>query len=98
MQHHHVILISQADKISETRELLKQTADRVVAKQDENGPLTWAASFDEGKEQFYVDAVFKDAEALAFHQNNIQDIVQQFSQIMAAPPETIVSDVFSEAL
>ena len=98
MQHHHVILIAQDGKAAETRDLLISCAERVKAKQTVNGPLTWVASFDEGKNQFYVDAVFKDAESLSFHQNNIKDIVQRFSQIMAAPPETIVSDVIADSL
>lgn len=98
MEHHHVILIPQADKIDEARDLLKQSAEKIKAKRHENGPLTWSASFDEGKQHFYVDAIFKDANALAFHQNNMKDLVQQFGPLMAAPPETIVSEVFSDVL
>lgn len=97
MQHHHVILIPQKDKLEEARDLLLQCAKQISLKRSENGPVSWCASFDEDKKHFHVDALFPSQEAVEFHVNNIQFIVNQFGKLMAAPPETTVKSVFSIA-
>jgi quinol monooxygenase YgiN len=97
MQHHHVTLIPREDKLAEARDLLLQCAKQVSLKKDENGPINWCASYDENKKHFFVDALFPNQEAVEFHQNNIQSIVKNFGELMAAPPETIVRSVFSIA-
>lgn len=96
-QHHHVTLTPQPDKIAEARELLVQCEQRVSARRDENGPRSWFASFDPEKKQFYVEALFDDDAAVAFHQENIKHIVGAFSALMAARPETIIRPVFVAA-
>ncbi len=94
MQHHHVVLVPQADKINEARELLLQCERQVALKQSEDGPSSWCASFDEDKQHFHVDALFLNQQAVEFHQDNIQSIVNDFGKIMAAPPQTQIKSVF----
>ncbi|MCA9676391.1 MAG: hypothetical protein H6722_29840 [Sandaracinus sp.] len=94
-QHHHVTLVPQPDQIEAARALLVQCAERVSAKRKEGGPLSWCASYDETKRTFYVDALFADEAAVAFHQANIRDLLAGFGAIMAARPETVIRPVFS---
>lgn len=95
-QHHHVTLVPQGDKVEQTRDLLVQCAERVKAKPGQ-GPTSWCASYDADQGCFYVEALFPDDTAVAFHQGNIQDLVAQFGALMAARPETIIRPVFTIA-
>jgi quinol monooxygenase YgiN len=97
MQHHHVILVPQSDKVAAARALLEQCGARVAEKRPANGPLSWSASFDAEKGCFYVDALFASDEAVKFHQANIQDLLAGFRPMMAAPPQTIIRPVFTIA-
>ena len=95
MQHHHVVLVPQEDKIHEARELLMQCEKQVSLTRSDGGPISWCASFDETRKHFFVDALFVSQQAVEFHQNNIQQIVNHFGKIMASPPETTVRSVFT---
>lgn len=97
MQHHHVKLTPQADKLSETRELLLECAQQVALHKHENGPSSWCATYDETAQVFYVEALFADEQAVKFHQANISDIVKRFGSVMAKPPETMILHVFAVA-
>lgn len=97
MQHHHVILIPQEKKLTETHNLLLECAKQISLKKDENGPTSWCASYDESKKHFFVDALFSNQEAVEFHQNNMKPILKNASELLSEPPETIVRDVFSIA-
>ncbi|PSU45409.1 hypothetical protein C9J12_22875 [Photobacterium frigidiphilum] len=97
MQHHHVTLIPRGNKVTETYELLLQCAKQVSLKKNENGPISWCASYDENKKHFFVDALFPSQEAVEFHQKNLKPILENASELITAPPETIVRHVFSTA-
>ena len=97
MQHHHVILIPRENKLAEARNLLLECAKLISLKRNENGPTSWCASYDENKKHFFVDALFSSQEAVEFHQNNMEPILKNAGELLAAPPETIVKHVFSIA-
>ena len=92
-QHHHVILTPRADKIDETRGLLRECARLVAARKAENGPTSWCFGFDEATKAFFVEALFPSQDAVAFHQSNVAPTVKQFGALMAKPPETIIRPV-----
>lgn len=96
-QHHYATLTCQLDKVSETRELLAQCAERVASKQPENGPVSWCASAGEDDCVFFIHALFETQEAADFHVANIADIVANFRPLMAAPPATIITPVLVSA-
>ena len=96
-QHHHVTLTQQPDKIDDARELIMQCEERVSARRRENGPQSWFASFDPDRKQFHIEALFDNDAAVAFHQNNIKDIVDAFGTMMAARPETVIRHVICAA-
>ena len=66
-QHHHVILTPRADKIDETRGLLRECARLVAARKAENGPTSWCFGFDDATKAFFVEALFPSQDAVAFH-------------------------------
>lgn len=96
-QHHNVTLTCQPDKVSETRELLAQCAERIASKQPENGPVSWCASAGDDDCVFFIHALFETQEAADFHVANIADIVAHFGSMMAAPPATVITPVFVSA-
>lgn len=96
-QHHHVTLTPQPDKIDKARELVMRCEERVSARREENGPRSWFASYDPERKQFYIEALFDNDAAVAFHQDNIKDIVGAFGALMAARPETVIHQVICTA-
>ena len=94
MQHHHVTLRPRADQVDATRALLLQCAMLVIDRKEENGPLSWCASFDETNQVFFVEALFPNQEAVVFHQANIKPVLKKFSACISAPPVTLVRKVF----
>ena len=97
MNHRRATMTPQSDKIAEIRDLLEQCGRQIALKKDEGGPLSWFASFDEETNLFYVDSVFTDDEALAFHQRNIGPILKGLPPLLAAPLETEIRPVFTIA-
>jgi len=95
MQHYHVTIIPQADKIAEVRKLLIQCEKQISLKKAENGPIIWYSSFDETDNQFFIEALFPNQEAVTFHGNNIESIVNNIGPLLAGPPESIIRSVFS---
>jgi quinol monooxygenase YgiN len=97
MQHRHAIMTPKSDKIVEVRDLLIKCEEQISLKRAEGGPISWCASFDEATNRFFVDSVFADEEALAFHQNNIGPILKGVPALLAAPLETILQPVVAVA-
>ncbi len=95
MQHRHAIMIPKPDKVAEVRELLIKCEKQISLKKGEGGPVSWCASFDEGSNQFIVDSIFSNEEALTFHSNNIGPILKNLPPLLTTPPETAVHLVFT---
>ncbi len=83
------------EKFEEFKALVIESQVLIEAKISENGPMNWDASFDKDSNTIYIDSVYENEEALLFHQNNIQQIVQDAMPLLAAPPESVDSEVFS---
>lgn len=94
IEHHHVVLKPKLDCINEARDLLFQCATQIQERKSEGGPISWVVSYDESNDVFLIDAIFEDAQAVKFHQENIQEIVKNFSAYMAAPPVTTIRHPF----
>lgn len=97
IQHRQATMIPKPDKIEAIRELLIQCEKQIALKKAEGGPISWCASFDETTNQFFVDSIFSDEQALAFHQNNIGPILKNIPNLLAAPLETRIYSVFTIA-
>ncbi len=97
MNHRRAIMTPKPDKVADIRELLIQCEKQISLKKAEGGPVSWFASFDENTNLFYVDSIFANEEALAFHQNNIGPILKNIPPLLAAPLETAVHPVFTIA-
>jgi len=97
MNHRHAIMTPKPDKIAEIRELLIKCEKQISLKKAEGGPISWFASFDESTNQFFVDSVFADEEALTFHQNNIGPILKGIPPLLAAPLDTTIHAIFTMA-
>lgn len=95
MQHRHAIMSPKPGKIAEIRDLLIQCEKQITLKKAEGGPISWCASFDETTNQFFVDSIFSNEEALTVHQNNIGFILKNFATLLVAPPETTIRSVFT---
>ena len=89
--------IKKPDKIEEVRDLLIQCAEQISLKLNEGGPDAWFATFDEETNQFYLDSVFANDEALAFHQNNVGPILKNMPPLLATPLDTTINTVFTTA-
>ena len=83
------------EKLEEFKALIVDSLVQIEAKISENGPMSWNASFDKEKNLIYIDSCYENEEALQFHQNNIKQIVQDAFPLLAGPPESIESEVFS---
>jgi hypothetical protein len=97
MNHRRAIMTPKPDKIAEIRELLMKCATQISLKKAEGGPISWFASFEESTNQFFVDSIFLNEEALKFHQNNIGPILKGIPPLLAAPLETTIHSVFTIA-
>lgn len=97
MQHRHAIMTPKPDAIAAIRDLLNKCKKQISLKKGEGGPISWFASFEESTNQFFVDSVFLNEEALAFHANNIGFILKDLPPLLASPPETIIHSVFTIA-
>ncbi len=97
MEHRRAIMTPKPDKIEAVRELLVTCEKQISLKMSEGGPVIWFAAFDETTNQFYVESIFANEEALAFHQNNIGPILQDLPPLLTAPLETTIHAVFTIA-
>jgi quinol monooxygenase YgiN len=97
MNHRRATMTPKPDKIAQIRELLIKCEEQISLKKAEGGPVSWFASFDETTNLFFVDSIFANEEALAFHQNNIGPILKGIPSLLAAPLETAIHPVFSIA-
>lgn len=97
IQHRQAMMIPKPDKVAEVRELLIQCEKQISLKKAEGGPISWCASFDETANQFFVDSIFSNEDALAFHQNNIGPILKGIPSLLVAPIETTIHAVFTIA-
>ena len=95
MQHHHAIFKIKAESFNTCKELVVECQKLINAKIAGNGPMSWDASFDKKNNIIYIDGLFKNQEAVTFHQNNIKTIVGKAMPLLDGPPQTIVSEVFS---
>ena len=83
------------EKLEEFKALIEDSLVQIEAKRSENGPMSWNASYDKEKNLIYIDSFYENEAALEFHQNNIKQIVQDGISMLAGPPESIDSEVFS---
>ncbi len=97
IQHRQAIMTPKPEKIQEVRELLIQCEKQISLRKAEGGPISWCASFDETTNQFFVDSIFANEDALAFHQNNIGPILKGVPPLLAAPLQTTIHTVFAIA-
>ena len=97
MNHRRATMTPKPDKIAEIRALLIKCEKQISLKKAEGGPISWFASFEEGTNQFFVDSIFLNEEALKFHQNNIGPILKDIPPLLAAPLETTIHSVFTMA-
>jgi len=83
------------EKFDEFKHLVIKSLELIKAKISQNGPVSWDASFDKENNIFYINGVFQDMEAVKFHQGNIADIVKEAGPMLAEPPVSIITEVFS---
>lgn len=83
------------EKFDEFKAMVIDSQKLIEAKKLENGPMNWDASFDKENNVIYIDGLFENEEAVLFHQNNITEIVKNSMPLLAAPPVSVTSEVFS---
>ena len=97
MQHHHITVHPKPGHVHTTRTLLLECTLLVHNRKAEIGPLSWFASFDDVEQTFHVEVLFHNQEAVAFHKENIQSVLNKVSAYSITPPRTTVRDVFLSA-
>ena len=96
-QHQHVTLTPRPDKLAETRDIIARTVAQVAAAGPGNGPTSYCITAAEDGQQFFVEALFDSQEAVAFHEANVAELVEEFGAVMAAPPEWTIRSVIAVA-
>jgi quinol monooxygenase YgiN len=96
LPHHQGVLKVTPEHMAEFRDMLIKCEKLVLEKQSEGRPINWSCTEDREQGQFDIFALFPDNAALDFHQKNIKSYIEGTIHMLAAPPETIIREVFAK--